>query len=238
MTDDTFRLVDLSYYQNPNAMDFDVLAQTYEAAIIRATYGTSPDKRTAAFVKGCRRAAMGVGLYHFFRADQNVTAQFVAFAEVVHRVRVCQPGDIRPTIDVEAFPVPGTNLKSWVQPKSSWVPKVDELNEQFADEWGGDSLHYLNGSDWLKLGKPAHWKSRPLWIAHWGVKAPVVPDGWDWSIWQTGAARVAAYRIAADIDQNIARRAKVPRVPHDWMTEAERAHVEGVIAMSLRDGGF
>ena len=238
MTDDIIRGVDLSHHQNPHRLDFDRLSSTYGFAIIRATYGTESDRQTEAFVKGCRRAAMSVGLYHFFRADQNVTAQFAAFAEVAHQVKVGQPGDIRPTIDVEAFPVPGTNLKTWVQPKPSWVAKIDELNEQFEANWGGDSLHYLNGSDWLKLGKPKHWLARPLWFAHWDVKAPAVPDGWDWAIWQTGAALVDAYAVKAVIDQNVARRTAIPRVPHEWLAEHDRAFVEGMIAMTLRNGGF
>jgi GH25 family lysozyme M1 (1,4-beta-N-acetylmuramidase) len=232
---ETQRGIDVSHWQNPTALDWSRVRETHEFAIIRATYGITPDRRTAAFVKGARRAAMRIGLYHFFKADEDPTAQFVAFAEVAQRVHM-QAGDIRPTIDVEAFPIKGSNPRIWVQPKPSWVPKVDELNEQFADNWGGDSIHYLNGHDWLQLGKPLHWRTRPLWLAHWGVSVPVVPDGWDWSLWQTGADRMDAYRITSSIDQNIGRK-PLPMIPHEWMTDSERAHIEGVIAMTLREGG-
>lgn len=226
--------VDFSHWQKWRAIDFGRLCETHRFGIVRATYGVTPDRLTLAFVRELRRVAMSLGLYHFFKPDEDPTAQFVAFAKVASDARL-SPGDIVPTIDVEAMPVKGSNPPIYVHPKRSWVAKIDELIEQFADNWG-DVMIYLNGSDWSRLGKPSHWLKRPLWYAHHGVSVPAVPDGWNWRIWQTGYERMSCYSVAADIDQNVARH-PLPRIPHDWMTDSERMNVEGWIAMTLREGG-
>lgn len=46
-----------------------------------------------------------------------------------------------------------------------------------------------------------------LWIAHWDVSLPTVPDAWEkWTIWQTGKGKGADYGIqSSEVDLNVFR---------------------------------
>jgi GH25 family lysozyme M1 (1,4-beta-N-acetylmuramidase) len=170
--------IDVSHFQNPAApagVSWEELGKRSTFAIVRATYGSSPDKRAADHVHAARIEAFQVGLYHFFVASQSVEQQLDVFCSQAVRCGIGK-GDILPALDVEDD---GPRVVS---------PTMEPLLKRAADimvsEFGG-CLIYITQRDWHRLGKPAWVLDHPLWVAHYtnGPK-PATPGNVAPAIWQ------------------------------------------------------
>lgn len=194
---------DVSVFQSPGLVDW----RAQDFGIARATYGTKADKTALEHVKRIRAAGKTVGLYHFFRADQAVTAQVDAFAAVATAAGLTA-GDLLPCIDVEDYP------GHTIGPLD--VPSLTLLDEQIRNHFGG-SIIYTTQRDWHRLGKPAWYLERPLWVAHYpkaGSTLPLAnaatPAGVPWRIHQCIVGPIVAGGWKQDptnpiaVDQNLA----------------------------------
>lgn len=226
------RGIDWSHHQKPELADYATIAAQVQFAILRATYGITPDRETARHVRGFRHEAIshGLGLYHFLRPDQPVQDQLEAFERVALSVALA-PGDIVPTIDVERYPeIVGRVVRRWIEVQPGWSDPLLELAAAFRERWGA-CLIYLSPSDWVRLGKPSELLAHLLWIAHWGVSAPCVPDGWQWRLWQQGARKLDGFPKAVDFNVAID---PLPRIPYPWMSEAQRWQMLGLAGETAR----
>lgn len=178
--------IDVSHHQNPDALDYPKLAETHAFVIVRATYGTTRDRKTAEHVKQAREAGLTVGLYHFFRPSQGAAEQAQAFAAVADEVGI-GAGDIVPMIDVEMDPIPLDQ-----DPEPSWVQPLAELADLLSEHFGTPPGFYITQSDWNLLGRPDWMLGHPLWVAHWTTaEQPATPANEGWEIWQYAVEKLA-----------------------------------------------
>lgn len=193
---------DVSVFQPSLLVDW----RGYDFGIVRATYGKNPDKSTLAHVARIRVAEKKVGLYHFFRADQPVQAQFDAF---VDRCEACKigAGDIVPAVDVEDFP------GHTIGPND--VAALSQFCELLRSQFDCLPLIYITQRDWHRLGKPAWVLDHPLWVAHYPgygstspLAKPATPNGAPWRIWQCLVGpldrRIQKHDDPKAVDQNFA----------------------------------
>ena len=137
-----------------------------------------------------RAKGVKVGPYHRMFADganltqatADATAEANLFISMVEQGGGLRPGDLRPALDLET-PYGGLNateLRTWIE---TWT-------EPLEDALGAKPVIYTNNSSWQATGNTTDFAlaGHPLWVAHWGVPAPLVPaNSWagnSWSVWQ------------------------------------------------------
>ena len=145
-----------------------------------------------------RAKGIEVGPYHRMFANGETLAEVTAdataeadiFISMVQQGGGLGPGDLRPALDVET-PFGGLNateLRAWI---GTWTQRVEAA-------LGAKPVIYTNNSSWQATGNTTDFAlaGHPLWVAHWGVPAPLVPasswGGNSWSVWQyssSGASR-------------------------------------------------
>jgi len=195
---------DVSKFQHPSLVDWG----RQDFGIVRATYGTSIDKSSTEHVKRIRAAGKVVGMYHFFRADQDPHKQFDAFASTARSCGLTA-GDLLPCIDIEDFP--GHSVGA--DPATD-VRVCKEFARRLQSEYGG-SIIYTTQRDWHRLGKPGWFLEHPLWVAHYPRKGstspltrPATPANAPWRIWQCLVGPLGQNLQAHDhpqaVDQNLA----------------------------------
>jgi hypothetical protein len=142
---------------------------------VRATYGTTKDRRVREHFARAKDAGIPVGLYAFFRATQTVTDQIDVLDEVAELVDY-GPGDLVPALDIEK------DVSRVVEPW--WSTPAQVLTQLMMAHWG-ECLIYMTQREWADMGKP-HWVlERPLWVAHWTKDLePATPGHRPWTMWQ------------------------------------------------------
>jgi GH25 family lysozyme M1 (1,4-beta-N-acetylmuramidase) len=173
--------------------------------IMRATIGNTAtearfvDPRYDEYLAGATARGLVVGAYHranVGRADGDATREadfFVDNAQIA-------AGDVLPVLDIEErHGLTVAELQEWVR---TWVKRVFALT-------GVRPMLYSSPNFWrVNMGDTAWFAERgyPLWIAHWGVPAPIVPAGnWGghgWTFWQwTSTGTVSGISTAVDRDR-------------------------------------
>ncbi len=170
--------VDVSHFQDPAApagVPWSTIAQKCSFAIVRATYGISPDARAPLHIMNARKAGLQVGLYAFFRSTLPVSQQLDAFCAQALACGVGK-GDIAPALDIE------DDVTAKLDP--SWEPGARAFVDGLVSEFG-EALVYITQRDFGRLGKPAWVLERPLWTAHYtSAPAPATPGNKPCAIWQ------------------------------------------------------
>ena len=145
-----------------------------------------------------RAKGVKVGPYHRMFADGDNLTEAVAdanaeaslFISMVEQGGGLHSGDLRPALDVET-PFGGLNpteLRTWI---GTWTDRVQT-------ELGARPIIYTNNSSWQATGNTTDFAlaGHPLWVAHWGVPAPLVPasswGGSGWSVWQYSSSPLSA----------------------------------------------
>ena len=158
-----------------------------------------------------RAKGIKAGPYHRMFANGETLTEVVAdatleadlFISMVAQGGGLRSGDLRPALDVET-PFGGLNateLRAWI---GTWTDRVEGA-------LGAKPVIYTNNSSWQATGNTTDFAlaGHPLWVAHWGVPAPLVPasswGGNSWSVWQYSSSghvkgitgRVDLNRLAA-----------------------------------------
>lgn len=196
--------IDISHHNSP---DWDLVSQTSQFAICRATYGTAKDRKVDRHVRDAQNHGMKFGLYHFFRASRSVNDQLQAFIDVANSVGYGL-GDIWPCLDLE------DDVKDHLDP--TWNERAKKLYDGLVKVFGG-CIVYITQRDWKRLGEPSWVLLSSLWVAHWNVTRPAAPGGAAWVMWQY---KVGPYRQQ---HEPFARGA----LDHDWATELLRIGLPG-----------
>lgn len=161
--------LDVSHYDE--TIDFTkVKAAGFEFCSAKATEGVSyVDNRFQANKKKAKAAGMIFGAYHFFRPGMDPKKQaehFLAHADI-------EPGDFQPMFDWEVF-----QGKQDVAKAKIFLDAVEKATGKKCIIYGPP--YALND---LNLGK--EFLDYPLWVAHYGVSAPLIPAPWKaCSFWQ------------------------------------------------------
>jgi GH25 family lysozyme M1 (1,4-beta-N-acetylmuramidase) len=170
---------------------FVILRATGNRSFVDPTYGRN--------LAAATRHGFAVGAYHW--ADPG-PARFDARLEADHFVEVARnaAGDVLPVLDIEQTNGLGpVRLARWVR---AWVERVRE-------RLGVRPMIYSSPTFWRWNMANTRWfadQGYPLWVAHWGTRAPDVPasnwGGRGWTFWQrTATSRVRGIRTEVDGDR-------------------------------------
>ena len=176
-------IIDISFYQAPSAIDYDLLAENVSGVILRACYGiwkdTAFDRHYAEFTA----RGVPVGAYHYIIGSQSMQAQADAF-NVAVGLKDMRLGC---WIDVEDTR-PDTRL---------YRQNVLEYAERQPDMG-----IYTSKSKWQSIMGGTYLTDRKLWVAAYGYTKPPMPTGWtSWWLWQhTSSGRLPGY--AGNLDCN------------------------------------
>lgn len=225
--------IDLSHHQNPEAVPWKEIGDSCQFVIARATYGATRDRQVLEHVRRARQVGCSVGLYHFFRISIPIADQLAAFLEIAQQANISD-GDIIPTIDVEADPIPRMQV---VDP--SWDVKAKELRDHFVDQFGA-CMVYITAREWSQLGKPQWVKDSPLWVAHYTTAAaPATPGNTVPTIWQHRVGPFApngggGYDVKnPQFDQNRLM-LPLPKIGGSVaISDDDRQRIQGLIALTM-----
>ena len=177
-------IIDISFYQAPSAIDYDLLAENVSGVILRACYGiwkdTAFDRHYAEFTA----RGVPVGAYHYIIGSAPMNFQATAFNNAIDG-KVLKLGC---WIDVEDTRE-GTRLYR------------DQVLI-YAEEQPDMGIYTSKGA-WNAIMGGAYLTDRKLWVAHYTSNPyPLLPTGWDsWWLWQfTSSGRLAGY--AGNLDCN------------------------------------
>jgi len=177
-------IIDISFYQAPSAIDYDLLAENVSGVILRACYGIWKDTAFDRHYQELTQRGVPVGAYHYIIGSQSIQAQADAF-NVAVGLKDMQLGC---WIDVEDTR-PDTRL---------YRQNVLEYAERQPDMG-----IYTSKGAWATIMGGVYLTDRKLWVAHYTTNPyPLIPTGWDsWWLWQfTSSGRLAGY--AGNLDTN------------------------------------
>jgi lysozyme len=142
--------------------------------------------------QGMKNAGLLRGAYHFFRAQTNATTQANLFIQMVKRL---DPGDLPPVLDVEL--ADGASAAVIVQGIRQWVQRVQ-------DALGRDPMIYTGPSFWRTQtgNSSAFSQTLPLWIAHYGVAKPTIPDNWPFHTFHQFTDSGSVNGVSGNVDMN------------------------------------
>ncbi len=187
--------VDTSHYQHGARLRWEaVKASGVKFAFLKATEGsTYTDPKFATDWAATRRVGIYHGAYHFARPSfGSARRQARHFARVIGPQRV--RGTLPPVLDLEA--TGGLRPRPLITWTRAWLTKVTQLT-------GRHPIIYTSPLFWRDhLHNSAGFHAYPLWVAHYGVRAPLIPGHWPtWSFWQsTSAARITGISGRTDRD--------------------------------------
>lgn len=170
--------IDISHYDG--SINFkQVKASGQECIFIKATESTSDiDPRFFTNWQQAKDANLLISPYHFFRLWANPITQAEHFIHQLSLVGYDPKIELPPAMDLEDTTL--INLKGKAKIRESVTSFLNVLKMKYSIYpfiYGSPS--YLN--QWLGDGYGGH----PLWIAHYDVKTPTIPQGWhDYAIWQ------------------------------------------------------
>ena len=138
-----------------------------------------------------RRINMIRGAYDFFHPAKDPLAQASSFCGVVGQL---QDGDLPCALDWES--TDSTPSETDRTKALTWLNHVEAVTKK-------TPVIYCSPYFAQALSLTEEFARFPLWVAHYGVKCPLVPAPWNnWTFWQSGeSAKVSGMLNACDIDQ-------------------------------------
>lgn len=184
--------IDISHWQDTidwpavksDGVDFALAKATEATDYIDPTFDTNRAEAKA--------AGLAFGAYHFFRSDEDPTAQAQHFATTMGSV---EPGEISPVLDLET--ADGEGATTIVERALTFLEVLESLTGRVPIIYTSPSFYEST------LDAPASLGGYPLWIANWETSCPTVPTTWaDWSVWQyTDSGSVNGIGGPVDRDQ-------------------------------------
>lgn len=176
-------LIDLSSWQNPDLIDYDVLASQVSGVILRAGYGTIKDIRFDTHFAEFDRRGIPVGAYHYLR-NENAAAQATALQGFIQGKSLL--------------------LGLWADVEANTLTRQVVLDYvQLAEAQVGELGIYTSQSKWRAIMGGTYLNTRRLWVANYGVNVPALPQGWQsWWLWQySDKGTLAGYNGNLDMDR-------------------------------------
>jgi lysozyme len=165
--------VDVSEFQG--SIDWNAVhGSGRDFAITRVSDGTGhPDPTFSANWSGIKAAGMVRGVYQFFRASEDPTAQADL---LVNAIGALGPADLPPVADVEVGD--GVSGGTLVANLATWVSVIKAKT-------GRTPMIYTAPGFWDPLPNTGQFAGEVLWVANWQVSCPDTPTPWTgWTFWQ------------------------------------------------------
>jgi len=196
-------IIDISYWQPPSEITYDLLAGSISGVILRACYATGKDTRFEQHYNEFARRGIPIGAYHYIVGNVSALGQAEAFRDAVAG-KILQLGLWADVEDIR----PGTALTR------QHVVDYMTITEGLL----GTLDIYTSRAMWAAImGTGSHpYGSRKLWVANYKVAAPALPVGWtSWWLWQY-SSRGDLPGYSGNLDVN-----------HFWGTDADYAEWVG-----------
>ena len=177
-------IIDISFYQRPDAIDYDLLALQVSGVILRACYATYKDTAFERHYAEFTARGVPCGAYHYIVGNAPIQAQVDAF-NVAVGLKDMRLGC---WIDVEDT---RPNTKLYRQNVLEYAERQPDMGI------------YTSKGAWNAIMGGTYLNDRKLWVAHYTTNPyPLLPTGWDsWWLWQfTSSGRLPGY--AGNLDTN------------------------------------
>ena len=185
-------IVDISYWQSPDLIDYNKFAASISGAILRGVYGIWKDKHFDRHYQELYSRGVPIGTYHYIIGNYSGKSQ----AEIMKGAIVGKDLKLGIWNDVEDRNAT-TGLSASIV--IDYQNNIENMTEKKAGIYTGVYA-------WSEImGNLAYmFADRALWIAHYGVIAPSLPryGGWNkWLLWQmSSSGRIDGYSNNIDID--------------------------------------
>jgi GH25 family lysozyme M1 (1,4-beta-N-acetylmuramidase) len=170
-------ILDISFYQAPSLIDYDLLAQNVSGVILRACYSVYKDTAFERHYAEFTSRGVPVGAYHYIIGSASIPAQAAAFDAAVGAK------DLR--------------LGCWIDVEDTRTGT--RLYRQNVLDYAAlqrDMGIYTSKGAWNAIMGGIYLNDRKLWVAHYTTNLyPLMPTGWQsWWLWQhTSTGRVQGY---------------------------------------------
>jgi len=191
-------IIDISYHQRPENIDYDKIASQIDGAILRAAYGTgAPGKFEGAdpafetHYNELHSRGIPVGAYHYITEYQDIDAQAKLFLDTV-RGKEMQLGywcDVELEDGAERL-----TAKSVIR----WMELVEAEVGRCGIYTGRWTWKPIMGDEYARFA------DRPLWMsAYTASPEPYIPHGWErYDLWQyTSSGRLDGYTGNLDMSK-------------------------------------
>lgn len=177
-------IIDISFYQAPESLNYDLLASQVSGVILRAAYGKWKDTAFERHYAEFTSRGIPCGAYHYIIGSLGMAEQATAFDAAVGAK------DLR--------------LGCWMDVEDT--REGTKLNRQQVIDYATlqpDMGIYTSKGAWQTIMGGTYLADRKLWVAHYTTaSAPLMPTGWSkWWLWQhTSSGRLAGY--AGNLDMS------------------------------------
>jgi len=181
--------IDVSRYQNPNSIDWQLAAKTIQFVYAKASEGGSStpiaDPRFSQHIAKAKEAGLLTGGYHYLRVrhgqPQDARQQADVFCDIIEK----QGCELLPMLDCET-----DNNKAATD--DEWLDAIRTFMARCRERLNVVPFLYTYPGFWAsrrKLTEATDLAVYPLWIAHYTTALkPIVPRPWVmWIMWQYAA---------------------------------------------------
>lgn len=191
--------IDASHFQK--SIDWADLHQgNLRFAILRATYGRTPDRLIEAYWNDYsafeKKDDIALGFYHFFRFGQAPEEQAESFLAAIgeKKTALAMPpavGLARNTYDTA---ITDENQKDYFTQVAKFLSIVEE-------ETGREAMLFINREIIEELDMPADLAAKPLWIKDFENSVPALPEGAErYRLWLLGTAKLPGVESVVDLN--------------------------------------
>ena len=186
----TFGL-DVSQYQGE--INWEQMHTIYDVypinfVFIRSTMGSfSTDKKFNYNWIGAKENGLIRGAYHFYRPDENSTAQAQNFINTVK----LENGDLPPVLDIENMPK-NQSMDKLVEGLKNWCTIIEEHYNIKPIIYTSEKYH----QDFLQ----EHFEGYIIWIANYNFFVEDIKKHWDfWQFTEKGQIKGTTYKVDVNI---------------------------------------
>ena len=181
----------IDLYHGDNITDIQATIQSgVEFCYLKASEGlTIKDSRFDSRWLAMKNDKIIRGAYHFFHPSEDPLLQAKFFCSIVGPL---SSGDLPSAIDWEV-----TNGVTSALDQANGLAFLEEVEKQTG------VVPVIYGSPYFlqALSLNASFSRYPLWVAHYGVKCPLVPHPWNnWTFWQNSGTGVIPGIGSGDTD--------------------------------------
>lgn len=179
-------IIDISFWQRPSAIDYEVLSANIDGVILRGAYGTGKDTQFETHYENFHRRNVPIGVYHYIIGSENIRQQAEAFNSFTKGKEL----KLGRWMDVEDIR-PGTKVSR------NQILEYASINQ--------DMNIYTSKSRWQEImGAGTYLTDRDMWVAHYKTYGePLIPNGWNkYKLWQwTDKGRLPGYLSNLDMSR-------------------------------------
>ncbi|MBV9719282.1 MAG: hypothetical protein JOZ77_08180 [Candidatus Eremiobacteraeota bacterium] len=179
-----------------NRIDWPTVAASTDArfAFLECARGTEVGPQFSS-IWDTRIASIKCGPYQRLFSTISGKEQAQVFSDAMRAAGLLKT-DLPPVLDLEADP-DGTRATP-----GQYLILMNEWIATIRDQLGRQPVIYTNPSFWKYLGNPSQFERFPLWIAHYNVETPDIPQPWTtYAFWQyQQSAQISGIDKPVDLD--------------------------------------